>query len=146
MKQTNKTDESPLSDAQTGEKKTTLVFVYNADSGFFNLAADIAHKIFSPQTYNCNLCALTHGAFKMNNEWRHYLDALDAHLEFLHADEFKARHPAEIAEKLPAVFSKENGALKSLISADEINSCRTVAELQQIINARLRDLTGTQNV
>ena len=36
----------------------TLVFVYNADSGVFNALADAAHKIFSPRTYACNLCAL----------------------------------------------------------------------------------------
>ena len=145
MEQTNKTDES-LPVARTEFEKPTLVFVYNADGGLFNLAADIAHKTFSPQTYNCNLCALTHGAFGMKNEWRRYLDALDAHFEFLHADEFKVRRTAEIAEKLPAVFSQENGALKPLISADEINSCRSAEELQQLINARLKDLQKTRNI
>ena len=145
MEQTNKTDES-LPVARTEFEKPTLVFVYNADGGLFNLAADIAHKIFSPQTYNCNLCALTHGAFGMKNEWRRYLDALDAHFEFLHADEFKVRRTAEIAEKLPAIFSQENCALKPLISADEINSCRSAKELQQLINARLKDLQKTRNI
>lgn len=145
MKQPNKTDgTSP--DARTRFEKPTLVFVYNADSGLFNLAADIAHKVFSPQTYNCNLCALTHGAFGVKNEWRRYLDTLDARLEFLHADEFKARYTAEIAEKLPAVFTLENGTLKLLISANEINSCRTIKEIEQIISARLDDLHKTRNI
>lgn len=133
-----------MPDARTEFEKPTLVFVYNADGGLFNLAADVAHKIFSPRTYDCNLCALTHGAFRMKNEWRQYLDALDARFEFLHADEFKIRCTAEIAEKLPAVFFSENGEVKLLISADEINSCRVLSELQQIINARLKDLPKTQ--
>ncbi|MDQ6786647.1 MAG: hypothetical protein M3033_07530 [Acidobacteriota bacterium] len=146
MKQTNKNDESPLSNARTRFEKPTLGFVYNADSGVFNLAADIAHKFFSPQTYNCNLCALTHNAFKMKNEWRLYLDMLDARFEFLHADEFKTLYAAEVAAKLPAVFSKESDKLKSVISADEINSCRTIDELKQIINVWLKDLSETQNI
>jgi hypothetical protein len=70
----------------------TLIFVYNADSGVFNLAADIAHKIFSPQTYSCNLCAITHSTFRMKNEWRDYLATLKVPFEFLHADEFKAEY------------------------------------------------------
>ncbi len=117
----------------------TLIFVYNADSGVFNLAADIARKIFSPQTYDCNLCAITHDAFAMKNDWRQYLGALDAAFEFLHADEFKTQYPFESASKLPAVFRRENNGLELMISADEINSCRTARDLEQIINARLNN-------
>lgn len=70
--------------------RITLVFVYNADSGLFNLLTDIAHKAFSPKTYACNLCAITHSSFGMKNEWRQYLDNLNISFEFLHADELKA--------------------------------------------------------
>lgn len=139
MKRVDKNSKSPVSDYQSELEKPTLLFVYNADSGFFNLAADIARKIFSPQTYDCNLCQITHDAFAMKNEWRQYLDALDAPLEFLHADEFKTRYPFESARKLPADFRKENGKLELMIPADEINSCRTARDLEQIINARLDD-------
>ncbi len=51
-----------------GKMKTTnhaLVFVYNADSGLFNTVTGMAHKIFSPGTYECNLCALTYSTFGM---------------------------------------------------------------------------------
>jgi len=65
----------------------TLIFVYNADSGVFNLAADIARKIFSPQTFSCNLCAITHSTFGVRDEWRDYLKTLEVPFEFLHADE-----------------------------------------------------------
>ena len=52
-----------------------LVFVYNARSGLFNALSDAAHKIFSPGTYQCNLCALTHTALGMRGEWRKFLDS-----------------------------------------------------------------------
>ena len=116
--------------------ESTLVFVYNADSGVFNLAADIAHKIFSPQTYACNLCAITHGNFGMKQEWRKFLDTLENPLEFLHADELKAKY--EIGQaKLPAIFVAENGALDVLVNSTEINSCRTIDDLKQLINKNL---------
>lgn len=126
-----------MSDARTTLEKSVLLFVYNADGGALNLAFDVAHKILSPETYNCNLCALTHGAFAMKDEWWQYLDALDARTEFLHADEFKTRYPSEIAENLPAVFKVKDDKLELMISADEINSCHNLSDLKQIINARL---------
>ena len=109
-----------------------LVFVYNADSGVFNTLADAAHKIFSPRTYACNLCALTHTAVRMRGEWRQFLDGLGRPLEFLHADELAARYGLK-GVRLPAVFTKEDGGLKVLADADSINACRTLDELQRLI-------------
>lgn len=114
----------------------TLIFVYNADSGVFNLAADIAHKIFSPQTYSCNLCAITHSTFGMKNEWRDYLKTLKVPFEFLHADELKAEYKIKAAD-LPAVYAKENNGLKMIIDATTINACRTIDDLKRIVNEKL---------
>ncbi len=99
MKHADNKDKSPISNAETKLEKPTLVFVYNADSGLFNLLTDITHKIFSPQTYNCNLCAVTHDKFGMKNEWREYLKTLNTPVEFLHADEFKAKYQIEKTDK-----------------------------------------------
>ncbi len=110
----------------------TLVFVYNADSGVFNTLADAAHKIFSPRTYACNLCALTHGAVRMRGEWRQFLEGLGRPLEFLHADELAARYGINDVP-LPAVFRKGGGGLSVLLSADSINACRTLDELERSI-------------
>jgi hypothetical protein len=116
----------------------TLIFVYNADSGVFNLAADIAHKIFSPQTYSCNLCAITHSTFGMKNEWRDYLATLKVPFEFLHANELKAESAVNSAD-LPAVFLWENGELKIIIDSAAINACRTIDDLKRIINEKLAE-------
>ena len=110
----------------------TLVFVYNADSGVFNTLADAAHKIFSPRTYACNLCALTYGAVRMRGGWREFLDGLGRPLEFLHADELAARYHLT-GVPLPAVFTKEGGGLKLLAGADSINACRTLDELKRLV-------------
>jgi len=119
--------------------KPTLVFVYNADSGMFNLLTDVAHKIFSPQTYSCNLCAITHSNLGMRDEWRKYLDGLSVPFEFLHADELKGRYKIEKI-MLPAIFKKENGVLKEMIGAKTINACRDIEDLKRIINAKTNDL------
>jgi hypothetical protein len=122
-------------------EKLKLVFVYNADSGVFNLLSDVAHKIFSPQTYNCNLCAITHGNFGVKNEWREYLKTLTVPFEFLHADEFKAAYKIENT-RLPAVFKKENDRIEEFIDAEAINDCRDIDELKTVINVKLKQTTG----
>lgn len=119
-------------------ERHALVFVYNADSGVFNALADVAHKIFSPDTYACNLCALTHTAFGMRGEWRSFLEGLGVPLEFLHADELRSRYGLE-GVPLPAVFRKEGGDLRVVAGADAINACGTLEELKRLILGALAD-------
>ena len=119
-----------------GSQAPALVFVYNAESGVFNTLADAAHKIFSPRTYACNLCALTHGAVRMRGEWRRFLEGLGRPLEFLHADELAARHgPKGVG--LPAVFTRQGDELKLLAGAGAINACRTLEDLKRLVVERL---------
>lgn len=119
-----------MTTAKTGKPK--LVFVYNADGGAFNLLTDFAHKILSPQTYSCNLCAITHSNFGMKKEWKEFLDSLDAPLEFLHADEFKAKYRFEKVE-LPAIFTEENGVLILTVDAAAINECDSINDLKRCL-------------
>lgn len=109
-----------------------LVFVYNAASGLFNAVADAAHKLISPETYACNLCALTHTTFGMRGEWKQFLNGLGRPLEFLHADELENVYGVR-GVALPAVFGRRAGRLELLIGADRINGCRTTDELKQLI-------------
>jgi hypothetical protein len=109
-----------------------LVFVYNADSGVFNTLADAAHKIFSPRTYACNLCALTYGAVSMRGEWKQFLEGIGRPLEFLHADELATRYGLR-GVPLPAVFTRGGARLKLLAGADSVNACRTLDELKRLV-------------
>jgi hypothetical protein len=135
----------------TGEKSEgagpKLVFVYNADSGVFNTLADAAHKIFSPRTYACNLCALTHTAVRMRGEWREFLDGLGLPLEFLHADEFEARYGPK-GVRLPSVFAEDGRGLSVLAGADSIDACRTLDDLKRLIAEGLArgDAPGRGNI
>lgn len=115
--------------------KPALIFVYNADSGLFNSLTDLAHKIFSPQTYQCNLCAITYSVAGMRKEWKDFLDSLDMPMEFLHCDEFEARHGLK-GVPLPAIFKKVNDELEVWIDAEAINSCRTLDDLKQLITQK----------
>lgn len=117
-------------------KKTTLVFVYNADGGVFNALTDIAHKIFSPETYACNLCALTHTNFGMRGEWKQFIETLNLPVEFLHADELKTRYGID-DDALPVVYKKTDERLEILLDAAAINRCRSIAELEESLTEKI---------
>lgn len=111
----------------------TLIFVYNADNGYFNRLVDAAHKIVSPATYACHLCALTHGAFAARREWLGYLRSLPYPQEFLHADQFRSRF-GRLDYGLPAVLLRNANTINLLISAESINKCGSLTELQSLID------------
>lgn len=83
----------------------TLLFVYNADSGLLHELADYVHKMVSPQTYQCNLCAVTYSTTGMKKEWKPFITSLGVPVEFLHRDEFLDTY--SIKAHFPAVFVKE---------------------------------------
>ena len=113
----------------------TLLFVYNADSGPLNALLDFGHKIVSPGTYPCSLCALTFGPFGMRREWREFTQNLGVPLEFLHADELKERYGTQDAA-LPAVFIKRE-RLEPLLTRPELDRLGSLGELQTAVTRAL---------
>jgi hypothetical protein len=103
-----------------GVAKASLVFVYNAEAGLFHALADTAHKLLSPDTYACALCAVTHGLTGEKRSWRTYLDGLGRPLRFYHRADFHAAHPEGTNEPLPAVFLDGGDGLLLLLSDAEI--------------------------
>ncbi len=109
-----------------------LIFVYNADSGLFNTVTDIAHKIFSPQTYSCGLCALTHSYFSMRDEWKTFIESLGVNCQFMHRDEFLSEYNTQ-DYNWPAVFIKKQEMLNVCLGAADINNCTDLEELKTLI-------------
>lgn len=124
-----------------------LIFIYNADAGgFFAGIKDTLHKTFRKSTYQCNLCAVTFGAFGMKKEWKKYVNNLDAPVEFfkknkfkfefLHKDEFEDKYVIEDA-KFPSAYIVKENKLELFISQDEMNAVKTIEDLKRFIDERL---------
>jgi hypothetical protein len=115
----------------------SLIFVYNGDTGFFNTVADIAHKLLSPSTYPCKLCAITHGVIRMGSRWREFVDSYEGELEFLHRDQYLARSCMPDVT-LPVILERlSDSKTRVLVSAEEISSVASVEELIKLIEGRL---------
>jgi hypothetical protein len=117
--------------------KEQLIFVYNANSDLFSTVTDFAHKILSPSTYSCNLCALTYGNFTVKQEWKSFIEGLLIKTIFLHKDEFEKLY--KIQPALPAGLIATNGTIKEIISKQEIESCQSLEELKTLVKQKIEE-------
>ncbi|MDT8346225.1 MAG: GTPase [Flavobacteriaceae bacterium] len=91
------------------------IFVYNANSGTLSLWKDILHKIVSPSTYPCSLCAMTHDTFEAKAAWKKFLSTFKYPIEFLHKDQWKQSDYFDEEIGLPVVLSSTDKTTKPKI-------------------------------
>ena len=114
-----------------------LIFIYNAKSGFINELVDFAHKIISPETYDCNLFAITYGSFRMEKRWTDYIQSLPINSVFTYQDKLYDNKLKNV--KLPSVFLRNGTDLKELISSSEINKLNELQQLIKILDKKLKE-------
>lgn len=118
--------------------KEKIIFVYNADEGAFNALMDTAHKLFAPSTYECNLCALTHGVTSMKSEWKSYMSTLNYETRFYHRAGFKTEWPMLDIE-LPVIMiqKEETQRPEILMDAALLNEQKSLAQLMAVMGRML---------
>ena len=114
-----------------------VLFVYNADGTIAGKVKDFLHKVLRPDTYPCQLCAITYGYLGMRVEWREFVATLDADVEFLHRDELRAEHAVVACGEMPAAWQSIEGAWRPLVDAPTMNSC---SDLDSLIAVARRNL------
>jgi hypothetical protein len=119
--------------------KPTLVFVYNAADGVFAAIGDAVHKVVSPETYPCSLCAITYGAVSMRPEWRAYLKSLPYEVRFHHRPDFRQAFPALAGLPLPAILLDRGAGPEPLLGAAALDGTDDVQELIARLGAALGD-------
>lgn len=113
----------------------TIVFVYNAEAGLVNGIMDSIHKIVSPSTYSCDLCAITHGLARQRPEWRAWLKKSGQDAKFYHRSDFRQAWP-DVHVTLPAVLVQEADQLRLIASASDLAQINNVSELVALLDAR----------
>jgi hypothetical protein len=105
-----------------------LIFIYNAGSSVFEVASDFAHKIFSPKTYNCDLCSLTHGNFGEKKEWKAFIASLEIPVNFYHKDTWEETSDDK-STRCPIVLLKDKDGIKELLDSNEISKQGNIGDL-----------------
>ena len=123
-----------------------LVIVYNANAGLAAGVMDSVHKLLSPSTYPCQLCAVTYGLTSMKREWRVFLDGLGMELLFHHRPDFRQAFPQAADWPLPLVAVEDGGVLGQLVSAADFAEIPDLASLIRVVNSRLQTGRSGQSV
>jgi hypothetical protein len=108
---------------------TSLLFVYNSDSGPVSGLLDIGHKLLSPSTYQCSLCTLTHDTFTEKEAWKEFRKSIGMPMEFLHRDEFEKKY--DLRFDYPVILRKSD-TIEVLMKKEEID---TIEEIDELIAA-----------
>lgn len=120
-----------------------LIFIYNADSGAVNTALDIAHKLFSPDTYSCNLCQLTHDTFTERSAWKSFRKNHPIPMVFLHRDEYERQQDSQkqVTElplyTYPIILKEDQGHTDIFLATTELNQMQDINDLIATIQQRL---------
>ena len=127
-----------MSDALSRENESELIFIYNAKSGLVNEFLDFSHKIVSPSTYNCNLCAISYGNFLMKKKWSNYISSLPVKSTFTYKDKVSEYGYDNI--ELPSIIFQNDSRSEVIISNDKINNLKNIEQLIDLLNEKLKDL------
>ena len=107
-----------------------IQFIYNANNGVANSLFDLAHKIISPDTYECNLCKITHGAFTENKKFKELKEKYN--ITLWHIDDYEEKFSKESSYPL-IIMRDERGTEKNRIATEIINKINTVDMLEDLI-------------
>ena len=116
-----------------------LIFVYNASATKAGWLLASAHKFFSPNTYKCDLCSLTFGAFFENKKWKTFRKSTNLEMVFLHKDQFSKQYKSKWLPKydFPVILSQEQDVLEIFLSNVDIAQAKDVEALIDLVQSRL---------
>jgi hypothetical protein len=99
---------------------------------------DSVHKIMSPSTYPCQLCAITYGLLAMKREWRLFLDGLGMEVMFHHRPDFRTAFPQAADWPLPLIAVETEGQLMPLINGSDFADIPDLPRLIAMLQATLQ--------
>ena len=92
-----------------------------------------------PETYNCNLCALTYGVLGEKRIWKKFRQKADFEMEFYHTEEFQNQFKSKFLPKytFPIILGVTQNEMEILITTQELDSLNSAEELIDLIRERV---------
>ena len=120
----------------------TLLFVYNADSGVLPGMKDYSSKTGGSQGKDsCNLTVITHSPVGMKKDWKRFVKELGIPVRFMNRNEFVSEVGAGLIT-FPAILLNTGTDLLMVASSEEINLCRCLEDLINLLQARCANICG----
>ncbi len=107
-----------------------LQFIYNTKNGWANSIIDLVQKNISPETYQCNLCKITHGTFTENKKFKEFKKKYN--ITLWHIGDYELKYNKELTYPL-IIFRDVSGSELYRIESHTINEIKNVTELEKHI-------------
>lgn len=104
-----------------------LIFVYNANTDPLSAISDYAHKVFSPSTYKCDLCALTHHNLGQRSSWKTFRENTEANMKFLYIRQFEREF--NFSPEYPVILESRKGELIPVLDKYKLAEIESIDEL-----------------
>lgn len=99
--------------------------------------SDWAHKAFSPDTYSCSLCSITHHNFGMKKQWKQFISNEPHDFAFMYKDEYLEKHPNQTNIDFPAIIIENKNTENVLLSSSEISNTKNLTKLISKIKSKI---------
>ena len=119
-------------------EEETLLFVSN-NSGVLPQIKNYSDHTATSRGDSCNLSALTYSPVGMKKEWKRFMRELKLPSRVLDREEFRAEF-GSIAMTFPVILVRTRRGLSVLIGTDELNRCRSLEDLMNLLRQRLAQL------
>ncbi|MFA4860816.1 hypothetical protein [Methanoregula sp.] len=117
-------------------QEETLLFVSNSNSGVLPQIKNYSDHLSASHSEGCHLSALTYSPVGMKKEWKRFIREQKIPSRALDREEFRAEF-GSIAMTFPVVLVRTRRGLSVLISTDELNRCRSLEDLMNLLQQRL---------
>lgn len=114
-----------------------LQFIYNAKNNVASSIFDLAHKIISPETYQCNLCKITHSSFAENKKFKQLKEKFN--ITLWHIDDYEKKYNKEFSYPL-IIIRDDEGSEQHRIETSTINMFQNFEELEEALNVPINSL------
>ena len=120
-------------------EEETLLFVSNSNSGVLPQIKNYSDHSLASRGDGCHLSALTYSPVGMKKEWKRFIREQKLPSRVLDREEFRAEF-GSIAMTFPVVLVRTHRGLSILISTEELNRCRSLEDLMDLLRQRLAPL------
>lgn len=116
-----------------------LIFVYNAKKGLRNKVLDGLHKVLSPDTYACDLCAITHHAAGKRKQWKAFLRESNVTMHFYYSDSIPTEFDQNFA--YPVVLRYENSTVTLILDKQDFAAINDLNEFIVLLKEKVPELS-----
>lgn len=114
----------------------TIIFAYALPAGLRGRIRHWFRGISNPQNPPCKLYALTHTTWGMAREWREFYRLIPLPKQEIYQGQ-TITLSSPYSSSTPCIMLRSGANLSEVVSSEEIEALQTIAELRQILIARL---------